>query len=333
MKKRTTKKSTERYAPARRLNQVKDLINATGGVTVYELAERLRVSVRTAIRYVRALQASEEPLYPDREDRKTVWRLMPSARHQTITLSTSQRISLYLSRRVFDFLAGTGFKEDLDDVFARLEALLKRKDFVAVRNLDRKIHDVNEAPHLYQDRIEHVNDMITALLREERLRVTHGSVAKYQKPFLLDPYTLVIYKKGLYLAGHSHHHQGLRTFSLDGFKEVEWLKGEKFEYPADYQPTQLSEGMFGLIGGPRTRVRIFFDEKVARYVRRRQWHPTQQVKKVAGGIELSMEVAGTVELLSWVLGWGDKAEVLEPESLREEISAELARAAARYHRA
>jgi predicted DNA-binding transcriptional regulator YafY len=142
------------------------------------------------------------------------------------------------------------------------------------RNLDRKIHDVNEAPHIYKDRIEHVNDMITALLREERLRVTHGSVAKYQKPFVLDPYTLVIYKKGLYLAGHSHHHQGLRTFSLDGFKEVEWLKGEKFEYPADYQPSQLSEGAFGLIGGPRTCVRIFFDEKVARYVRRRQWHPS-----------------------------------------------------------
>ncbi|MCC6748840.1 MAG: transcriptional regulator [Deltaproteobacteria bacterium] len=331
MKKRK-KKSPERYAPARRLNELKDLINSTGGVTVYEIAERLRVSVRTAIRYVRALQASEEPLYQDREDRKTVWRLMPSARHQTITLSTSQMISLYLSRRVFDFLAGTGFKEDLDDVFARLEALLKRKDFVAARNLDRKIHDVNEAPHLYQDRIEHVNDMITALLREERLRVTHGSVAKYQKPFLLDPYTLLIYKKGLYLAGHSHHHQGLRTFSLDGFKEVEWLKGEKFEYPADYQPSQLSEGAFGLIGGPRTRVRIFFDEKVARYVRRRQWHPTQELKKVEGGVELNMEVAGTVELLSWVLGFGDKAEVLEPESLREEIGAETARVAARYSR-
>jgi len=46
---------------------------------------------------------------------------------------------------VFDFLEGTGFKEDLDDVFGRLEATLKRKDFLAVRNLDRKIFDVNEA--------------------------------------------------------------------------------------------------------------------------------------------------------------------------------------------
>ena len=329
----TKKKSSGRYAPARRLNEVKDLINSTGGVTVYEIAERLRVSVRTAIRYVRALQASEEPLYEDREDRKTVWRLMPSARHQTITLSTSQMISLYLSRRVFDFLAGTGFKEDLDDVFARLEALLKRKDFVAARNLDRKIHDVNEAPHIYKDRIEHVNDMITALLREERLRVTHGSVAKYQKPFVLDPYTLVVYKKGLYLAGFSQHHQGIRLFALDGFHDVEWLKKDKFVYPEGYHPTQLAEGAFGLIGGPRTHVRIRFDESVARYVQRRRWHATQEIKKVAGGIELTMEVAGTVELTSWVLGFGDKSEVIEPASLRDQIAGELGRAATRYRTA
>jgi hypothetical protein len=44
---------------------------------------------------------------------------------------------------VFDFLAGTGFKEELDEVFAKLEASLKRKDFAAVRNLDRKAFDVS----------------------------------------------------------------------------------------------------------------------------------------------------------------------------------------------
>ena len=68
---------------------------------------------------------------------------MPAARRESLTLTTSQMLSLFLSRRVFDFLAGTGFKEDLDDVFARLEAKLRRRDFVAARNLDRKIFDVN----------------------------------------------------------------------------------------------------------------------------------------------------------------------------------------------
>ena len=83
--------------------------------------------------------------------------------------------ALFLSRRVFEFLKGTGFKEDLDDVFARLEATLKRKDFVAARNLDGKVFDANEAPHLYGERLEDVNDITTALVREERLFATTAS--------------------------------------------------------------------------------------------------------------------------------------------------------------
>ncbi len=330
--KQRRRKPAPRYSPARRLHELKTLLDTSGGVSVYDIAERLRVSVRTAIRYLRALELAGEPLYEELNGKTKVWRLMPSARHETITLTVGQMVTLFLSRRVFDFLAGTGFKEYLDDVFAKLEATLKRKDFKTARNLDRKFFDVNEAPHLYKGRSEHVNDIITALLREERLRVSHGNVSKSGRVFVLEPYTLLVYKKGLYLAGYSHHHKGVRTFSLDGFREVEWHRGDKFEYPADFQPSMLTEGNFGLIGGPPATVRIFFDEKVARFVKRRQWHPTQRIKHVEGGIELLMEVAGTVELQSWVLGFGDQAVVLEPQDLREKIVAELDRSAARYRR-
>ncbi len=332
MRRKQKPKPVDRYAPARRLHEVKALLNSSGGVTVYEIAERLRVSVRTAIRYLRALEAAEEPLYEESLGRKKVWRLKPFARHESIALTTSQMVALFLSRRVFDFLAGTGFKEDLDDVFARLEALLRRKDFVAARNLDRKFFDINEARHVYTGRLEDVNDIVTALLREERLRVRHDSVGRAKTTFTVEPYSLLVYKKGLYLVGYSHHHQARRTLALDGLRAVDWLKGDRFEYPVEYHPAEIAEGAVGLIAGPRTRVRFFFGEKVARFVKRRKWHPTQRIRAVPGGIELVMDVSGTVELASWVLGFGEHAEVLKPESLRAQVAAELRTAAARYHR-
>ena len=319
-----------RYAPARRLHELKALLNSSGGVTVYDIAERLGVSTKTATRYLRALDEAGEPLYEETVGRRKVWRLRASARHETITLTTSQMIALFLSRRVFDFLKGTGFKEDLDDVFARLEATLKRKDFVAARNLDRKVFDVNEAPHLYGERLEDVNDITTALVREERLRVRHDSVSRGHMAFVVEPYTILIYKKGLYLVAKSLHHGARRTFALDGFRSVEWLKGERFDYPADYQPSQIAEGAFGLIRGDVQRVRIFFDERVARFVRRRRWHPTQHIRDVAGGVELTMAVAGTLEVTNWILGFGDKACVLEPPAFREAVARELRDAAAKY---
>jgi proteasome accessory factor B len=318
-----------RYAPAVRLHEVRNLLNATGGATVYDIADRLEVSVRTAIRYLQALSAAGEPLYELRDGRRKVWRLMASARRDAIVLTRAQMTALFLSRRVFDFLAGTGFKEDLDDVFQRLEATLKRRDLEAARNLDKKIFDVNEAPHIYADRGDDVNDIVTALLSEEQLRLSHGGDGP-RKRTLFDPYTLLVYKKGLYLVGYSHRHAGIRTLSLDDVRDVEWMRGARFEYPASYDPSQVAHGAFGLIRGPTTRVRIFFSEKVARFIRRRQWHPTQRIRRVEGGIELAMVLDGTRELVSWVLGWGAEAELIEPESLRDELMREAVRMAGRY---
>ena len=199
------------YAPALRLTSVRALLDSGSGASVYDIAERFGVSVRTALRYLEALRSAGDPLFEETVGRRKVWRLMPSARRETVSLTTSQMLSLFLSRRVFDFLAGTGFKEDLDDVFTRLEATLRRRDFVAARHLGRKIFDLNEAPHIYEGRIEHVNEILTALLREERLEIAHESVRAGQRGVVFEPYTLLVYKKGLYLAGLSHVHGEVRT--------------------------------------------------------------------------------------------------------------------------
>ena len=325
-RRRPAKAAVTRYAPSSRLHELRTLLDSHEGVSIYDVAERFGVSTRTALRYIQALQRAGEPLFEEASGKRKVWRLMPTARRQSITLTTAQMVALFLSRRVFDFLSGTGFKEDLDDVFAKLEATLRRKDFAAVRNLDRKVFDVNEARHLYEGRIEDVNDIMTALLREERLRVTHESVSGARKTFVLEPYTLLVYKKGLYLAGKSQGHGGeVRTFALDGFRDVAWLRGDRFEYPADFTPAQLTEGAFGLIRGKEvTRVRVRFDEKVARYVQRRMWHPTQSFRPVAGGVEMTMDVRGTTEVVSWLLGFGRTAHVLEPPTLRDQLREEVA---------
>lgn len=330
MPKRKRKPVPASYAPARRLNLVRAMLNTPDGASVYDIADRFRVSVRTAKRYLAALHADEEPLADEFDGKRKVWRLQTTSRSATITLSTSQMIALYLSRRVFDFLAGTGFKEDLDDVFAKLEKTLKRKDFLAARHLDRKFHDINEAPHIYDDRLDDVNDIVTALLNEERLRVRHASVKEATLDFVIEPLTLLVYKKGLYVVANSLHHNAQRTFALDGFQSIDRLRNDHFPYPPNHDPSRVAEGAFGLIGGKPERVRIFFDKSVEHIIRRRRWHPAQSIKPVDGGIELSITVATQGELRSWILSFGEKARVLSPAMLRHAVTNELRTAVSNY---
>ena len=323
--KKTSAKAPE-YAPASRLLMVQAILNETGGASVYDLAERLGCSVRTAIRYLRATESAGVPLYEAQDGRRKVWRLMPSARHEALRMTTQQMVTMFLSRRVFDFLQGTGFKEDLDAVFEKLEAILKRKDFIAAKNLDRKFFDVNDAAYEYDGRVEDVDQLVTALLREEKLDVVYvagrdGS----QRRFVLRPYSLMVFRKGLYVVGVEEGADAPRSFALDGFRKIAWRRGDGFEYPRGYDPAAIRGGAFGIIRGERTKVRIRFDAKVAKFVQRRRWHATQRFAKKDGGcIEMSMTVEGIEEVKSWVLGFGALAEVIEPASLRAAMHAEAA---------
>ena len=324
---------TQRYAAVARLNATRALLERARGATIYDVAESLDVDPRSALRYIHALEASGERLFEEMDGRRKVWRLTPTSVRNTITVTTGDLVALALERRIASFLDGTGLGAGLDQLIERLKTTIRGRDELLLRNLDRKIFDVNEAPRDYRGRADDVNELLTAVLREERVELTHRSVKRGKSPFVLDPYTLFIYRKGLYVAGYSHAHGELKDFALDAIGQVKWLRRDKFEYPADYHPGQLTEGRFGLLGGPPAHVRIFFTHKVERFVRRRLRHPTQVIRRVEGGVELTMDVHGTTELHSWVLSYGDQAEVLEPAELPREMAGELRRAAASYVRA
>lgn len=50
------------------------------------------------------------------------------------------------------------------------------------------------------------------------------------------------------------------------------------------------------------------------------WHPSQVLEPQSDGtVIMRLKVTDTVELYSWILGWREKVEVLEPDELREEI--------------
>jgi len=70
---------------------------------------------------------------------------------------------------------------------------------------------------------------------------------------------------------------------------------------------------------------------VAGYIKEKIWHESQQIHlQDDGSIIFEAEVAGTDEIRFWIMTWGSKAEVLEPESLREQIREEAEMISRRY---
>ena len=74
------------------------------------------------------------------------------------------------------------------------------------------------------------------------------------------------------------------------------------------------------VGDTVQRVRVRFTKRIAPFIREACWHHSQQlVGEPDGSMLFEVEVNEPREVGWWVLQWGSEAEVLEPESLRQEL--------------
>jgi predicted DNA-binding transcriptional regulator YafY len=326
--KRSAKKHKDRppLTPSQRRDELRVLLRA-GWQPVPVIMERLGVSRATAYRRLNELNKTDPLESQERDGADTLWRLPSSDRDHPLRITTSEMVALALVKNALTSLAGTGLKEDLDELSSRLSHALKANDYAHWKNLDRKLFDVNEAAYDYGDKLDVVNDVITALLREERVTITQKDGAKVK----FDPYTLVLYKKGLYLDGFSHRRQELRTFGIDKIADIERHVGEKFEYPASWDPRAYHRGPWGLIRGERVRVVVRFALRMGHFVSRRRFHETQTLNTLPEGhLEMTVEPDGCEEMVSWLLSFGDGVYVVEPEWLQKRVAEEHRRAAQRY---
>ncbi|MEW6200799.1 MAG: WYL domain-containing transcriptional regulator [bacterium] len=135
----------------------------------------------------------------------------------------------------------------------------------------------------------------------------------------IEPYAVVFRGNAWYLVGRCHLRGEVRTFRLNRMEDIRKGSG-KFEYPYDFSITDYLEKSWGIFQGEETEVRVKFSPRIAPLIEEHQWQPQQGIEKRGdGSIIFTAVVKGTFEIRRWILGWGEDAEVLAPEGLREEI--------------
>ena len=103
------------------------------------------------------------------------------------------------------------------------------------------------------------------------------------------------------------------------------LTGERFEMPSDFNADEFLKSSFGIFQGQPVTVKLHFSADAAGYGREKTWHESQKIKdRKDGSVILELEVPATGEIKRWIMRWGAQVEVLEPDSLREEIRSEAA---------
>jgi predicted DNA-binding transcriptional regulator YafY len=140
------------------------------------------------------------------------------------------------------------------------------------------------------------------------------------------PYSLVRHKgSSLYLLAFAPEHDMVRRYKVNRIEAVE-IRPFVFERPKHFDAAAHLAGAFGIYDAPGdVTVVVRFLPPVVRYVLETRWHHSQVLTRQRDGSLLArFRLSSTVEIKSWVLGFGANAVVLEPEELRAEIAQELA---------
>jgi len=170
------------------------------------------------------------------------------------------------------------------------------------------IHQVNDA--VIQSKIIEI-----VYYTMSRRRMTKRKVAPYQVWF---------YDGSFYLIGHCNLSNEIRIFALDRIKMLH-TTDENFDIPSDFDFNALMNKSFGVFQGPSVKIKVWFDKEIAGYISEKVWHGSQKIhEQKDGSVIFEAEVSGTDEVKFWVMSWGARARVLEPESVRKEIQSECA---------
>jgi predicted DNA-binding transcriptional regulator YafY len=307
-------------------------LEASRRLTIDEMAERTGVTTRTIRRDLEALQSAGFPLFDESYEGKKYWTLEQKAfrRLDATGFTFAELSALYFSRTLVECLAATPFQKDVRSAFDKLTDALTpgMRQF-----LDRLplVIQAKAEPGVFPTASlgRDIARLLDATLQHRRTVMRYHSFSSdREKEYVVEPYRVVFAQGALYLVAFVPEYGQTRTFALDRIKALS-VTEDRFE-PVEAEEDAFAHSL-GVHQGQPERVTIAFEPRIARYVRERVWHPSQDVQDQAdGSVILTLDVSNDFALRSWILGFGPLARVLSPPDLVGQIRGELDQARARY---
>jgi predicted DNA-binding transcriptional regulator YafY len=246
-------------------------------------------------------------------------------------LSADEIHAFLLMEDLLSQLQPSLLRQHLAPLRARLETLLA-DEHVEISEVRRRIRILRMPSRTVEPK--HFQIVCTATLSRKRLELTyHNFTTGEETQRTVSPQRLIYYRANWYLVAWCHLRKALRSFAVDAIRSATILKADGREIKDTVIDAHLGVG-YGIYAGPPRNIAILrFDPDAARWVAREQWHP-HQVQKVElnGDLVLEIPYSQDHELIMDILRYGERVEVLKPDSLRKKVETALRGALDRYQR-
>jgi predicted DNA-binding transcriptional regulator YafY len=308
---------SDRLPKTERLVGIWTLLAANpAGYTIKELAERFGVNIRTIYRDMEALGTDlKVPVYDD----KGKWKIDERRILPPVRFTLPEALNIFLAARLI-LRYSQRYDPNIDATFTKLGAVLPPPLAQQVRQtMDwmRKLPGKEKYLRVFATVAE-------AWVTQRRLRITYQSLPS-EKPVerIIEPYCIepAAPEQASYVIGYCHLKKEVRTFKIERIQAAQ-LTSEPYTVPPDFDANKFFGSSWRIIveGEVKTvRLRIV-DPEIMRIMEETAWHPSQVLEmRKDGSMIMTLKIMDTVDFRSWILGWGEKIEVLEPRELRKDV--------------
>lgn len=181
----------------------------------------------------------------------------------------------------------------------------------------------------YTPHQETIRILIDAMNAKKICRITYQAIMqKKAKTYHVKPLKIFSYRDAMYLHARLGREPGktYREPDFDPLLAIHRLKNVEmtdrgYEYPADYKFEDVFDKNFGFMKDDCFEVEVEFTGWAAQYVAERTWSPDQKITIIDDDkIRLILSASSDVELIAWILSFGEEARVIEPGWMVEEVA-------------
>lgn len=151
------------------------------------------------------------------------------------------------------------------------------------------------------------------------------------KVYDVSPCALVWCDENYYLVAYDGAEDQVKNFRVDKMQSVMMSDESRSDSTrvTNFNASDYSKKIFGMYGGREELVTMEFDESLAGVVIDR-FGSDLLFSKTERGFRVTSRVLVSPTFFAWVLGFGAKAEIISPASVREELRSNLRKMIERY---
>jgi proteasome accessory factor BC len=163
----------------------------------------------------------------------------------------------------------------------------------------------------------------TAIFRRKTIVFDYYTMGRdAQESRKVDPYHLLFQGGQFYVVGWSHEREAVRVFRLSRIRgKVGYASKAEHDFPPpeDFDPRVYATRTEWQLGDPIGTARVWISDRIDWLVQRHFGH-AGTVTRDEDGIVFETDYSDSRQIVSWVLGLGDRARILDPPELVEEAN-------------